>query len=108
MQRLRPRPGWQSREWPLRRSGWVPQSNIILLALILRFLSSDKSQITPLLRAWSSGDNEAFERLTVLLYDELRRMARHYARPGAERPEDVLQPTELMNEAYLRLLDTRD
>jgi RNA polymerase sigma factor (TIGR02999 family) len=69
-------------------------------------LNSDKSQITSLLRAWNGGDDDAFARLTVLLHDELRRMARHYAR--RERPEGALQSAELMNEAYLRLLDTRD
>ena len=67
---------------------------------------SDKSQITALLRAWGSGDDHALDRLTVLLHDELRRMARHYAR--RERPQDAPQATELLNEAFLRLLDTKD
>src|SRR5262249_11932665 len=69
-------------------------------------LISGKAEITSLLRAWGSGDDGALDRLTVLLHDELRRMARYYAH--RERPEDALQPTELLNEAYLRLLETKD
>lgn len=69
-------------------------------------LISGNAEITSLLRAWGSGDDGALDRLTVLLHDELRRMARYYAR--RERPEDALQPTELLDEAYLRLLETRD
>ena len=67
---------------------------------------SDKSGITSLLRAWSGGDEAALDQLTFLLHGELRRMARHYAR--RERPEYALQATELLNEAYVRLLDTKD
>jgi RNA polymerase sigma factor (TIGR02999 family) len=69
-------------------------------------LISDKSQITALLRAWGSGDDHALDRLTILLHDELRRMARHYA--CRERPKNAPQATELLNEAFLRLLDTKD
>jgi RNA polymerase sigma factor (TIGR02999 family) len=67
-------------------------------------LISDKSDITSLLRAWGSGDRAALDRLTRLLHTDLKRMARHYAR--REHVGDALQTTELLNEAYLRLLDT--
>ena len=59
--------------------------------------------VTTLLRAWSRGDQGAFEQLTPLVYDELRRRARHYLR--AERPNHTLRPTALVHEVYLRLVD---
>src|SRR5689334_20005409 len=60
-------------------------------------------QVTLLLRAWGKGDAQALHQLTPLVYDELRRMARHYM--AGERPGNSLQPTALVNEAYLRLVD---
>jgi RNA polymerase sigma factor (TIGR02999 family) len=60
-------------------------------------------QPTELLRAWSQGDESARERLIPLLYGELHRLARRYMRQ--ERPDHTLQPTALVNEAYLRLID---
>jgi RNA polymerase sigma-70 factor, ECF subfamily len=62
-------------------------------------------EITRLLRAWKEGDRGALERLTPLVYGELRRMARHYM--GDEKAGITLQPTALVNEAYLRLVDAR-
>lgn len=60
--------------------------------------------VTDLLVAWSAGDEESLERLTPLVYDELRRLAgRRLAR---ERGES-LQPTALVHETYLRLIDQR-
>ena len=59
--------------------------------------------VTTLLRAWRKGDQQAFEQLTPLVYDELRRRAGHYLR--AERPNHTLTPTALVNEVYLRLVD---
>ena len=58
---------------------------------------------TELLRAWSRGDESAFERLVPLVYEELHRLARRYMRQ--ERPDHTLQATSLVNEAYLRLID---
>ena len=58
--------------------------------------------VTTLLRAWSRGDQGAFEQLTPLVYDELRRRARQYLR--AERPNHTLRPTALVHEVYLRLV----
>src|SRR5499427_10505468 len=60
-------------------------------------------QPTELLRAWSQGDESARERLIPLLYGELHRLARRYMR--RERPDHTLQPTALVSEAYLRLID---
>lgn len=59
--------------------------------------------ITQLLLAWNEGDQAALERLTPLVYRELRRLARGYMRQ--ERPGHILQTTALINEAYLRLID---
>jgi RNA polymerase sigma factor (TIGR02999 family) len=60
-------------------------------------------EITGLLLAWGDGDSEALERLTPLVYQELRRLARGYMR--GERAGHALQTTALVNEAYLRLID---
>jgi RNA polymerase sigma factor (TIGR02999 family) len=62
-----------------------------------------QSEITVLLQAWAGGDRRALDRLTPLVHDELRRMARGYM--AKERPENSLQATALVNEAYLRLVD---
>ena len=59
--------------------------------------------VTQLLIAWSGGDREALDGLMPLVYDELRRLAGSYSR--RERPDHTLQPTALVNEAYLRLID---
>lgn len=68
--------------------------------------SPDSSQVTVLLKAWASGDQAALDQLTPLVYDELRRMARHYMR--RERTGATLQTTALANEAYLRLVDVKN
>jgi RNA polymerase sigma factor (TIGR02999 family) len=67
--------------------------------------SSQSADITRLLKAWGGGDETALERLTPLVYDELRRMARCHMR--RERRGNTLQTTALVHEAYLRLVDTK-
>ncbi len=62
--------------------------------------------ITQLLVRWSGGDETALEKLMPLVESELRRLAGNYLR--RERPGHTLQPTALVNEAYLRLIDQRD
>ncbi|MEO1367345.1 MAG: ECF-type sigma factor [Acidobacteriota bacterium] len=57
---------------------------------------------TGLLAAWKGGDQGALERLTEIAYGELRSLA--VARLRGERGDSVLQPTELVNEMFLRLL----
>jgi RNA polymerase sigma factor (TIGR02999 family) len=59
--------------------------------------------VTQLLRAWNAGDPTAFPRLVPLVYEELRRVAAGQLRE--ERSEHTLQPTALVHEAYLRLVD---
>jgi RNA polymerase sigma-70 factor, ECF subfamily len=62
-------------------------------------------EVTELLLAWSAGKEEALEKLTPLVYQELHRAARHYM--VGERPSHTLQATALINEVYLRLIDAR-
>jgi RNA polymerase sigma factor (TIGR02999 family) len=64
---------------------------------------SSPEDVTRILREVSGGDREAPARLMPLVYDELRRLANHYLRQ--ERPDHTLQPTALVHEAYLRLVD---
>src|SRR6059036_3815497 len=59
--------------------------------------------ISTLLRAWSDGEQSALDRLTPIVYDELRRLAHRYMK--RERPGHSLQTTALVNEAYMRLVD---
>lgn len=65
-------------------------------------MDTDNGQVTRLLKAMHDGDSHAAESLLPLLYDELHRLARAYMR--RERPDHTLQPTALINEAYLRLV----
>ena len=60
-------------------------------------------EVTSLLASWCDGDEAAFERLMPLVHGELTRLARNYMR--RERPGHTLQPTALVNEAYMRLVD---
>ena len=57
--------------------------------------------VTALLKAWADGDASALEQLVPLVHRELHRIARHCM--AAERTGHSLQPTALLNEAYLRL-----
>ena len=60
------------------------------------------ANLTQLLAAWRSGEPQALERLTPLVYDELRRLARSYMR--TERNGHTLQATAVVHEAFLRLV----
>jgi RNA polymerase sigma factor (TIGR02999 family) len=62
--------------------------------------------VTRLLARWGQGAPDADERLLAAVQGELRRVAAAYMR--RERPDHTLQPTALVNEAYLRLVDQRD
>jgi RNA polymerase sigma factor (TIGR02999 family) len=61
--------------------------------------------VTALLRAWSDGDEGAADALMPLVYGELRRLARFYM--SGERRGLTLQPTALVHEAYMRMVDIR-
>jgi RNA polymerase sigma factor (TIGR02999 family) len=73
----------------------------------LKGLAAMQSEgITELLVDWGKGDQAALEKLMPLVYDELRRLASNYLR--RERATHTLQPTALVNEAYLKLVDQRN
>src|ERR1044072_4160034 len=63
------------------------------------------SEVTRLLKDWSRGDSAALDQLIPIVYDELRAVAARYLR--RERQDHTLQPTALVNEAYLRLIDQK-
>jgi RNA polymerase sigma factor (TIGR02999 family) len=65
-------------------------------------MTSTPEEITQLLVQWQEGDKIAFDRLFLLVHQELRRLAGVYIRQ--ERPGHILQVTALINEAYLRLV----
>ena len=61
-------------------------------------------EVTQLLLAWSQGEPSALEKLVPLVHAELSRLAHHYM--AGERTGHTLQTTALVNEAYLRLVDS--
>jgi RNA polymerase sigma factor (TIGR02999 family) len=64
---------------------------------------SPAHNVTELLLSWGQGDTAALDRLVPLLYDDLRRVARGHLR--REDPGHTLQPTALVHEVFLRLVD---
>jgi len=64
--------------------------------------ASSSTRINRLLTDWGKGDDKARDELIPVLYDELRKLARHYL--WRERPDHTLQSAALVNEAYLRLV----
>lgn len=67
---------------------------------------SQLPEITRILKSWSGGNREAVDDLMPLVYDELHKVAAQYLR--RQRPDHTLQPTALVNEAYLKLIDITD
>ena len=65
---------------------------------------SAKQNITQILCEWSDGNRDALDKLMPLVYEELRRQASRYMR--GEKQNHTLQTTALVNEAYLRLIDS--
>ena len=65
-------------------------------------MCADEGDVTTLLRAMKNGDEAAAEKLLPLVYNELHRLAKTYMQ--RERPDHTLQPTALINEAYMRLV----
>ena len=61
--------------------------------------------VTRLLARWKEGDEAALQQLVPIVHDELRRLARKQM--AGERPGHTLQPTALVNEAYLRLVNLK-
>ena len=69
-------------------------------------LESSPHEVTLLLKAWSAGDESAREKLVPMVYRELHRMAGRYM--AGERSGHTLQTTALVNEVYLRLVNTHE
>ena len=67
--------------------------------------SSNRGEITEMLKACSGGNREAMDKLVPFVYQELHRQARQYLR--RERSNHTLQTTALVHEAYLRLIEQR-
>ncbi|HEY8459852.1 MAG TPA: sigma-70 family RNA polymerase sigma factor [Blastocatellia bacterium] len=65
-------------------------------------MQTPPGDVTRLLRKWNEGDRAALDNLMPVVYRELRKLAGGYLRD--ERPDHTLQPTALINEAYLRLV----
>ena len=65
-----------------------------------------EATITELLVKWRNGDQAALDELASRVYSELRRLARYYLR--LERPDHTLQASDLVHQAYLRLVDEKD
>ena len=65
--------------------------------------ASSSDTVTQLLRAWRQGDAAALDQLVPVVYQKLRRLARHHM--AGQRPGHTLQATALVNEAYMRLVD---
>lgn len=66
-------------------------------------MTPSPQSISQLLIEWRAGDETALDRLMPLVYEEMRRMAHQYMR--RERPGHTLQTSDLVNEAYLKLVD---
>src|SRR5438552_2617575 len=75
------------------------------LTVYLGISMRESGEVTRLLGEIGRGDKDAMNQLMPLVYDELHRLARSYFR--RERGEHTLQPTALVHEAYLRLVDQR-
>ena len=67
---------------------------------------AESSNVTQLLTAWSEGDTGALDQLAPLVERELHQLAARYM--AAERANNVLQPTALVNEAFLRLMNWKE
>ena len=85
---------------------FIPSARLAPIASMSRLPDEpDGGEVTMLLRAWSDGDADAFDRVLPLVYDELHRMAARYL--VGERSSISLQATALVNELCLRLLGWR-
>ena len=92
------RPTW-------RRTGPEPENRVLSNTIAAAVPSRpDRQQaVTRLLSQWQSGDSRALERLTPLIYEELRDRARRYMR--RERPGHTLQATAVVHEAFVKLVE---
>lgn len=69
-------------------------------------MATESNEITRYLQDWRNGNSSALDEILPLVYDELRKIARRYR--SKERGEHTLQTTEIINEAYLKLLNQKE
>ena len=69
-------------------------------------MATESTQITQYLQDWRNGNASALDEILPVVYDELRKIARRYR--AKERGEHTLQTTEIINEAYLKLLNQKE
>jgi RNA polymerase sigma factor (TIGR02999 family) len=69
-------------------------------------LTDSTHEVTLLLKAWSDGEQAALDKLTPLVYAELRRLAQRLM--AGERHQNTLETAALVNEAYMRLVDWKN
>jgi RNA polymerase sigma factor (TIGR02999 family) len=72
----------------------------------VRVPDASSHDVSHLLARWRNGDEAALQELVPIVHDELRRLARRQM--VGERPDHTLQPTALVNEAYLRLANLKE
>jgi RNA polymerase sigma factor (TIGR02999 family) len=85
--------------------GFVSKNGTMRFAVSDSTASEVSTEVTQLLLDWEAGDQEAMESLIPLVYEDLHLRARGFLR--RERAGHTLQPTALVNEAYLRLVDQK-
>lgn len=96
---------WRDGSSTARRRSGSELEKTVLSNTIAAALGSrpDRQAVTRLLSQWQSGDARALERLTPLIYEELRDRARRYMR--RERPGHTLQATAVVHEAFVKLVE---
>ena len=91
------------------RLQFAPEAGSILHRIRLRCqmatTPTSAQEVTQLLLDWNEGDHDALEKLMPLVYRELRRLAHQYLRQ--ERSGHTLLTTDLVHEAYLKLIDQK-
>ena len=98
---------WIDRSRPWYSSQAEPLYNAELKCWVFnRLQMSDIHDVTRLLVEWANGNKKALDDLTPLVYKELRLLAASHLR--RERKSHTLQPTALVHEAYLRLVDQKN
>src|SRR4051794_26808553 len=113
---MRCRPAWSSSSTGLTNCANACASGQATAATAVRYAARpsrprgasmvSSPNLTALLGDWSRGDRTALSQLLPLVYDELRRVARRQLR--RERADHTLQPTALVHETFLRLVDQRN
>ena len=89
-----------------RKQGVIDLEKTNSYALPVFMSRPSPHEVTQLLLDWRNGDKGALDKLTPLVYNELRRLANHYLR--GERKDHTLQGTALVHEAYIRLIGQGD